>query len=65
MVKNNCKQPKRERVNAKDFAKGYVTSVGDKATALVKAKQLAEASKTTDLNTHNFWLNIVGHIGKI
>lgn len=55
------RRDKKEKIQALDFARGFVMSVGDKATAQAKALVLAKANE----ETKNFWLNIAGHIGKV
>jgi hypothetical protein len=55
------RRDKKEKVNAKEFARGFVISVGDKGAALIKAQNHAKANE----ETKNFWLNILGHIGKL
>lgn len=62
--KKRHKQPKKDRVsNVKEFARGFVASVGDKNNAQTKAKKLAEVAN--EPSTKNFWTNMAGVIGKL
>ena len=72
-----CKKPKRERVNAQDYAKAFVSSVGspDKALANVTNLESIATAKAKDVGlspTHQkeyrrlagFWANVAGLIKK-
>lgn len=65
--KKNLK-PKKERVDAAEFARGFVLNFVDKNSAITKADLLEKAARNAnlpDLDTANFWNNIKGHIGKL
>lgn len=61
-------KPKKEKVNAMEYAKAFVASIGDKSRARGLALIMAKNAKGTtppDDKTSNFWNNIAGHIGKV
>lgn len=60
--KKNLK-PKKERVNAQDFAKGFAMNVGDNNKALLMAQNYERAA--VDQDVKNFWTNIKGHLNKL
>lgn len=75
--KKKCKRPKRERVNAIDFAKAFVASIGspDKALANVTNLESVASAKSKDAGLSpddqkeyrrlaGFWANVAGLIRK-
>lgn len=65
--KKKMKSPKKETVNAMEYARGFAVGFGDKNAAIVQAKLLEKAARSavpSNTSTANFWANIVGHLNK-
>lgn len=57
-------QPKRDKVqDIQEFTKSLVNNMGGKDIAFSKIKRMSETSGTE--STKNFWLNVLGHVGKL